>query len=407
MARSKQELLGGVRLNDYIAMSTLAEVLPMPLVQGVLRKHGKQTERQRKLPREFLVYYVVAMALFSNVNIRSVLKALLEGLSLVFPSVCRDAAGEAAISQGRERLGEEVMKELFTAVCRPLADRDSKGAWYRQWRLVGIDGSDFDLPDEDEIVKEFPRHSNGKEYPYPQLHFVALVELGTRSMFAVAQGNDKDSEKKLADQIIPSLTSEMLLLGDRYYMGYDTCAKIEATGARFLLRARANLNLKPIEHLPDGSYLAKIYRDHADRRHEGGVIVRVIDYEVREKGKTSTEHYRLVTNILDWQAAPAEELARLYCERWGVETTFAEMKLHMKLPDHGLRSKRPDLIRQEFWGFLLAHYLVRVIIHRAARANHLDPDDIGFRQTVEIIKRKSASALPFPPPAKGSSGPPQ
>lgn len=402
MARIKQELLDGVRLNDHIAMSAIAEVLPMSLVRKVLQEHGKQTSRHRKLPREFLVYYVVAMALFSNVNIRSVLKALLEGLSRLFPSICREAAGEAAISQGRERLGEEVMKDLFAAVCRPLADRESKGAWYRQWRLVGIDGSDFDLPDEEEIVKEFPRHSNGKEYPYPRLHFVALVELGTHSMFAVAQGNDKDSEKKLAEQVIPSLSAEMLLLGDRYYMGYDTTARVAATGAKFLFRAKANLKLKPIEYLPDGSYLAKIYRDHADRRLDGGVVVRVVEYRIRENGKMISESYRLVTNILDWQSAPAEELAKLYCERWGVETTFAELKLHMKLPSHGLRSKRPDLIRQEFWGFLLAHYVVRSIMHRAARANNLDPDDIGFRETVEIIKRKSASALPFPPPAKGT-----
>jgi len=401
MARAKQVLLDGVRLNDFIATGVLAETLPMALVKSVLEKNGKRTLRGRKLPREFLVYYVIAMALFSNVNIRSVLKALLEGLSFLFPSVCLGAACEAAISQGRERLGAGVMKDLFDLVCKPVAAKDSRGAWYRGWRLVAIDGSHFDLPDEKAVAEEFPKHSNGIESPYPQLRFVALVELGTRCMFAVAQGNDNDSEKRLAERVIPRLGPDMLLLGDRYHMGYDMFAKVTSTGAKALFRAKANFRLDPIRLLADGSCLAKIYSDRADRRKDGGTIVRVVEFRVTENGKAGKEIYRLVTNILDPAMAPAMELASLYCERWGIETTFAELKTHMKLPGHALRSKRPDLVKQEFWGFVLAHYIIRTIMHRAAMANDIDPDNIGFRETVDIVKRRSASALPFPPPGKG------
>lgn len=401
MGRSKQILAGGVRLNDYIASSIMAEVLPMPIVRSVLEKHGKQTVRKRKLPREFLVYYVIALALFSNINIRSVLKALLEGLSAVFPSVCRRAAGDSAISQAREKLGEDVMEDLARLVCVPVAEPDTPGAWYRSWRLMGIDGSSFDLADEKQIVEQFPKHSNGVEYPYPQLRFVALVELGTRCMCAVAQGNDADSEKKLALAVIPRLQPGMLLLGDRYYLGYDLFSNVTATGAAVLFRAKANVGLKPRKSLPDGSYLAKIYNGRSDRRSDGGTLVRVIRYRVTENGHPRKETCRLVTNILDWQAAPAEELAELYCQRWEIETAFHEMKSHLKLPDHNLRSKRPDLVRQEFWGFALAHYIIRVIIHQAARANGIDPDDLGFQQTVDIVRRKSMSAALFPPQEDG------
>jgi len=404
MARTKQILLDGVRLNDFIATGILSETLPMGLVKSVLEKNDKLTLRNRKLPREFLVYYIVAMALFSNVNIRAVLKALLEGLSFLFPSVCLNAACESAISQSRERLGFGVMKDLFDLVCKPIADEKSKGAWYRSWRLVGIDGSHFDLPDEKAIVAEFPKHSNGVEYPYPQLRFVALVELGTRCMFAVAQGNDNDSEKQLAERVIPQLRPDMLLLGDRYYMGYDTFVKATATGAKVLLRAKANLRLTPIKRLSDNSYLAKIYNDRADRKRDGGIVVRVIEFRVTENGKMKKETYRLVTNILEPDMAPALELVKLYCERWGIETTFAELKTRLKLPGHNLRSKRPDLIIQEFWGFVLAHYIIRVIMHRAARANDIDPDDIGFLETVNIVKRRCASAHHFPPQGRRLEG---
>lgn len=405
MARRKQFLADGVRLSDFIGTSIMAEVLPMAVVRAALAKHGRLTLRQRKLPREFLVYYVVAMALYANVNLRSVLQALLEGLTAFFPSLCRLAACDAAISQGRERLGEAVMRDLAETVCRPIATDKTIGAWYKSWRLMAIDGSDFDLPDEAAITREFPKHSNGVEYPFPQLRFVALVELGTRCMCAITQGNDRDSEKKLATQVISCLQPGMLLLGDRYYMGYDLYTQVVATGAAVLFRAQANFKLTPIEHLPDGSYLAKIYRDRKDRRHDDGVVVRVIEYRVTENGQPSAERYRLVTNILDWQQAPAAELAQLYSARWGIETTYDEIKNHLKLPRHTLRSKRPDLIRQEFWGFILAHFILRVVIHQAAQSNHLDPCGISFQQTVNIVRRKSASAQPFPPQRTGSPSP--
>lgn len=397
MARNEQTLPGGVRLNDHLGSGVLAEVVPMPLVREVVARHGKQTLRNRKLPREMLVYYVIAMALFSNINIRSVLQALLESLSGLFPSLCRWAACESAISQGRTRLGEHVIRELAERVCRPAAEADSRGAWYGSFRLMAIDGSSFTLPDEREIVKEFPKHSNGKDYPNPQLRFVALVEIGTRCMCAVAQGTDKDSEKSLAEKVLARLMPDMLLLGDRYYMGYDLFTKTSATGAQVLFRAKANLGLKPLEYLPDGSYLAKIYRDRKDRRQDGGLGVRVIEYRVNENGKPRGESCRLVTSILDWQKAPAEELAMLYCRRWGIDTAFDELKSHLKLPGHTLRSKRPDLVRQEFWGFVIAHYVVRFIMHRAARANDIDPDDLSFQQTVNILRRKAASAVLSPP----------
>lgn len=405
MARTKQDIEGGVRLSDHLALCSLAEFVPLDEVERVLAAAGKETKRQRKLPRELLVYYVIAMALYSHVNQLGVLKALLQGLGWISPEVHGPPAGEAAISQGREHLGDEVMKRLFATVCKPLATARTRGGWYRSWRLMAIDASHFDLPDEQQIVKEYPKHSNGAEYPFPQLRFAALVELGTHCICAAAPGNDHHSEKQLAVQLLPQLQPDMLLLGDRYYLGYDLLARIEPTGARVLFRAKANFALKPRAHLPDGSYQAKLYADHKDRRRDGGKTVRVIEYRVSENGTPTGERCRLVTNILDWQQAPAAELARLYCERWGIEAVFDEIKNHLKLPGHTLRSKRPDLIRQEFWGYLLAHYVIRAIMLRAAEANDLDADDLSFTETVEIVRRRSASGIPFPPPASASAPP--
>lgn len=402
MARTKQALQGGVRISDYLGMGVLADVVPLAIIKEVLAAHGKNTLRERKLPRELLVYYIIAMAFFSNINTTEVLKALLEVFSAIIPDIWKKCAGDSAISQARESLGDAVMQSLFQRTCKPIAEPGSTGSWYKKWRLVATDGSHFDLQDEEAIKAEYPKHSNGTEYPYPQLKFVALMEVGTHCMFAVAHGNDKDSEKKLAEKVLSSLSPGMLLLGDRYYMGYDTYTKILETGANVLTRARENMNLYPIETLADGSYLAKIYADRKDRRKDGGKIVRVIEYRVKENGKLTNNKYRLVTDIMDIHEAPAMDLVELYKERWLIETAYDEMKNHLKLPGHNLRSKRPDLVRQEFWGYVIAHFIVRSIIYRAAKKNNKDPDEMSFRGSVVIIARRSASALPFPPRHKGS-----
>lgn len=398
MARTKQALTDGIRMNDIIGAGILTKVVPGTVVSSVLEKNNQHTIRERKLSKEFLIYYVIGMALFSNINIRSVLKALLESLSYIFPDIIKEAACESAISQGRSRLGDSVMKDLFESVCVPLSTPSTKGSTYRDLNLVAIDGSSADLPDEQDICKSFPKHNNGVEYPYPQLKFVALVELGTRCVFSAALGNDNDSEHVLAEQVIPSLKPGMLVLADRLYMCYNLFSKADKTGAAVVFRAKSAFNLIPVEQFDDGSYTARIFDRHIDRRK--GKLVRVIEYTIKANGKKTDEVYRLVTNILDPEKAPASELAELYCRRWGMETAFDEIKDHLKLPSHSFRSKRADLVKQEFWGFLIAHYIIRYIIFQAASANNISPNDISFQGTINIVKRRSASALPFPPEHK-------
>lgn len=400
MPRSKQILPGGTRLSDYLSASCIANLVPLSTVREVLRRQNRETIRERKLPREFLVYYVIALTFFSGVNVRAVLECILECLSTSWSDLKTLAAGESAISQGRVRLGYEVMRDLFECICRPMAVRETRGAWYKDWRLVAIDGSDFDLADEKHILQEFPKHSNGVEYPYPQLKFVALLEIGTRSIFAAAQGNDNSSEKSLALQVLPALKPNMLLIGDRYYMGYDMFEKASATGAAVLFRASRLFKFKCIQRLGDGSYLAEIKHGHGAKRVAGKQLVRVIEFHVKEKESGQKESVRLVTNILEPDQAPALELAGLYCRRWGIETGFREIKNSLKLKDVNLRSKRADLVKQEFWSYLIAHYVIRHMMHQAALKNDTSPEDISFKYSVQIIKQTALSRVFFPDDGK-------
>jgi hypothetical protein len=297
--------------------------------------------------------------------------------------------GKSGISQARSRLGEAPLRRLYEALVRPIATPATKGAWYRGWRLVSLDGSCLDVADAEENRVEFgaPGASRGKS-AFPQLRLVALVENGTHVLFGARLGRTAESETTLARDVLGALRPGMLCLADRYFFGYALWQRAVETGADLLWRVRGNLRLPRETVLPDGSYLSTIYPSDKDRRHRtGGLPVRVVEY--RLEGIADAEPlYRVVTSILDPQRAPAAELAALYHERWEIEVALAELKTQLRGARVVLRSKTPELVRQEVWGLLLAHFAVRGLMHEAALQADEDPDRLSFSHTVRVIRRK-------------------
>jgi IS4 transposase len=137
-------------------------------------------------------------------------------------------------------------------------------------------------------------------------------------------------------------------------------------------------------------------------------VVRVIDY--RLKGVKDAEPiYRLITTILNPTQAPAQELAALYHERWEIETALDELKTHLRGAQIVLRSKTPELVKQEFWGLLMAHFAIRGLMHEAALRADEDPDRLSFLHSVRVVQRQMARAAAIPPskqenPARSDPG---
>ena len=342
-----------------------------------------------------MVYYVVALALYMGSSTREVLRCLLEGLQwLAGPDKRVHVAGDAGISRARTRLGAKPLKRLHDEIARPVAGRDTRGAWYRQWRLVSIDGSTLDVPDTVRNEREFgrPRASRGKS-AFPKVRFVSLVEGGTHVLFGTRMGADTESELALAKQVIGRLGPGMLCLADRNFFGYNMWNMARSTGADLVWRLKKNQVLGRERNLRDGSYRSRL---KAPRRGVGGVDVRVVEYRL-EGVKDAEPLYRLATTVLDPEQAPARELAALYHERWEIETAFDELKTHLRGPRVVLRSKTPKLVRQEFYGLMLAHYAVRKLMHEAALKADEDPDRLSFVHAVRVIRRKLPIHAATPP----------
>ena len=390
------------RVADAIALGMLTKRLPVSQVEEVLREQGRESQRQRQLPAQVVVYYVIALALYMEVSTREVLRYLQEGAKwLLGPAGSIKVTGKSGISAARTRLGWEPMKALHDQIVRPMAVRETQGAWYRGWRLATLDGSTLAVRDTRVNREAFgkPGASRGQS-AFPQVRFVSLVETGTHVLFGTALGAYRQGEATLAEQVVPQLEPGMLCLADRNFFSFELWNQARAKGADLLWRVKKNLVLPCENRLPDGSYLSTIYATPKDRRHQrNGVRVRVIEY-ILVGVEQAEPIYRVITTILDHEQAPASELAARYPERWEIETAFDELKTHLR-GGAGivLRSKTPDLVRQEFWGFLLAHFAVRGLMHEAALAAGEDPDRLSFTHAVRVIRRKLPQFAAFPPSA--------
>ncbi len=360
MARTPAVLANGSRISDYLGLGVLGKWIPQARVQAVLQQTGLASKRQRDLPADLVVYYVIALAIFMQVSYGEVLRCVLEGFQwLAGPGSRIKIAGHSGISQARSRLGVEPFELLYRELVGPVAVAGSRGALYRDLRLVTLDGSTLDVPDEVGNREAFglPGASRGAS-AYPQLRFVALLENGTHILFAARPGSFQTGEITLVKEVISALQPGML------------CVRLEV-----------------LERYADGSYRSAIYASERDWRHRHDPLpVRVIEY--RLKGETDAEDfYRLVTTLQP-EIAPADELAALYAERWEIEGAFDELKTHLRGSRVVLRSKTPQLVLQEFYGLLLAHFAVRSLIHEAALLAREDPDRLSFLHAVRVIRRK-------------------
>ena len=400
MARTVAALPAGSRITDYISLGVIAKFFPMEKIREILEQTKHASVRERDLPAHVVVYYVIALALYMRSSYREVLRCLLEGVQWLLPLATKiKVVGKSGISQARSRLGGGANQ----AVVAPIAEKRTRGAWYQQWRLVSLDGSTLDVADTAENEQAFgrPGASRGAS-AYPQIRFVGLLESGTQVLWAAIMDQYKTDEITLAATVVPALRKGMLCLAERFFPAYDLWRKAAQTGADLLWRVRKNARLEVDQRLADGSYLSRIYKSTSHRRKaRKAVLVRVIEYGLRDV-PGAEPIYRLITTILDPQLAPAKELAALYHERWEIETALDELKTHLRGAPIVLRSKTPELVQQEFYGLLMAHFAIRGLMHEAALQANEDPDQLSFVHAVHVVQRRMPRYAAIPPSAEES-----
>jgi hypothetical protein len=414
-------VVAGGRLADWVSLGVLAAFVPRDAVDDAIAAAGKQARRSDgKLPPHVMVYLVMALALFADDDYEEVAARLTETLT---SWGCWDDSwsvpGSGGITQARQRLGCEPMKELFCQVAAPVAEELTVGAFLGNWRLMAIDGLEWDAPDTKENAAAFGfAGADDKGRPaFPKVRVVTVSECASHAVVDAAMGGVAGKgagEQSLARKLYRRLEEDWLLIADRNFFNWADWCTAADSGAALLWRVKADLTLPVLEILPDGSYrsvlvnpkirgkarqaLIEAARAGQDLDEDQARHVRVIEYQVPDRaGDGNGEVIALVTTITEMTAAPAPLLAEAYHQRWEHETGNAQLKTGLRGPGRVLRSKSPDMVRQEIYGYLLTHYAISALICKAATEAGADPDRVKFKRTVRIVRRRAADLAAFSP----------
>jgi hypothetical protein len=369
-------------------LAGLEQVIRPELIHQALEATGRLNSRICGLTHEVMLWVVLAMGLFTDLPIRQVFKHARR------LRMGEESPHRSSLCVARKRLGVAPVRHLFTQTVRPLAQPTTPGAFYGGYRLMGIDSTVFDVPDTPANEAAFGRPSAGPrgDGAFPQVRKLSLVELGTHVEVAMIVKHVHSSERTMVAALLRHLSPEMLLLLDRGFFSYDLWRQLASTGVKLLARVVKNLILKPIRHLPDGSYLAKVYPSADDRANDhDGILVRVIRYTLDDPQRVGHgEVHILITNLFDETFSPAEELIILYHERWEHELVYDEQKTHQDprratKPAH-LRSETPTGVIQEIYALSLGHFVIRSLMFQVAETVQLDPDRLSFTGCFQILK---------------------
>ena len=335
-----------------------------------------------------LVWLIVGFGLFADKSYRGIFR-LCHDQSVEVP--CR-----ATLTAARKRISADLIRLLAEGVICLLARSASSdpSSYYGGLKLMAVDGTLLDCPDSPANRSEFGRVENQNGLSaYPKVRVISLCEIGTRVLWRSVIGTYHQSEQKLVLPLLEQLSPGMLLLADRHFGVAPIIYRLIKRKVSFLIRVKKTQCFPVEKRLPDGSYLSTIYRHKNDRRSgRPGQIVRVIRYQHNDSNRPHCgEVHVLVTNLLDPIKFPALELIDLYHQRWEEELAFSEWKILM-CKKRVLRSQSPEGVRQELWGMLISHFIIRKLIFDAVKKSQIPPSTISFTEAFEILHARLPDA---------------
>jgi transposase IS4-like protein/DDE family transposase len=409
-----------VRLPDRIGIGVLTSAFPPELIDLAIEEWDVREERHRMLPARVMAYYAMACAMYFDDAYGEVWNKLLGGLEWARRYRRRRQVGmqptTAALTKARARLGWEAMAEILEAGMTPLTAGPDEAPWayFHRLRVLGVDGFTMNVAKTPTNVAGFGVPSNGDgSGAYPQVRVVALAETGTRSLQGAQVGPLTDGEQTMARVLWPRLGSGDVVVGDRGFLSHEDLTAIVATGAHAVLRVKADIDLPVLAVLSDGSWISRIADPKASRRlrRKGvasadipGIEVRVIEYTLAGDpdhplgAGAESELFCLVTTLIDAERYPMEGFPDLYHDRWQIETAIGDVETRLRGgPDVVLRSKSPDMVRQEVYGLLCVYQAVRALMNAGAEHAEIDPDRVSFTRAMQAAARHLSDDAAFSP----------
>lgn len=362
-------------------LDRLREHLPTEWIEAALEQTGTASIRRRRLPADQVVWLVVAMALFRNEPI----ERIVDLLGLALPDRDDTPVAKSAVTQARQRLGDEPLAQLFSMTAKTWARRSAEANRWRGLALYGWDGTTMFVPDSPENRREFGGQKAGAgrgESGYPQVRVVAMMALRSHILSAFRFAPYSHGEVTVARDLWLEMPENSLAIVDRNFLVKKDLIALERSGNRhWLTRTKSNTRWAVIERLGKDDFLAEL------EVHGAGLPktwpIRAIRYKRRGHAVNT-----LLTSLVDAERYPADEIIALYHERWELELGYDEIKTHLLERREAIRSRSPDGVRQELWGIALAYNLVRVEMERIADEAGVPPTRISFTASLAVIREE-------------------
>jgi hypothetical protein len=346
--------------------------------------------RNRLLPATQVIWLIIGMALFRNTSITEVVAHL----GVVGPAGRRPrkrSVAPSSISAARDRLGEEPMAWLFRETGQLWGQATAQENQWHNLCLFAVDGTTLRVPDTQENRDEFglPGSSRGQA-GYPQVRVVALMAVRSHVLTAATMGPYRGpgtGEQSLARDLWVDVPDHSLTLFDKGFLNYGKLHALSSSGVErhWLVRAKDNLKWTVVRQLGAGDLLVEVKPSAKARKEDPSLprafICRAVCYQTERR-----KPQWVLTSLLNAEKYPAKEIARLYHERWEEELGYDEVKTHMLEREEALRSKRPQKVRQEIWGILLAYNLVRMKMMDVASKLGLPPTRLSFTHALRLVR---------------------
>lgn len=385
-----------MRLSETLP-ATFTEVSPFLLanardrinpewIAAALDTAGVVSVRRRKLPLDVVVWLVIGANLVAGFAFDEVVRHL----GLTPPSRRANPQvppSSGAVAEARGRLGDAAMLEVFRTTARHWADAEDVRAFrFHGLRVLAADGFALRTPDTATNLEEFGKPSSRRgAAAYPVVNSVAVIETATHLVLDVEIGGAKTAELAMFEKLIDRIPGETVTILDR---NYDSVWHLHRLGdptreRHWLARSKGRLNAKVLRVLGVGDELVEIGVSPTARRAHPGLPATIVARRIRYTAKKT--EVTILTSMTDGSRFPAAEVAALYHQRWEIEMTIDDMKTEQRESALTLRSKTPIGIRQELYGLLVAHNLVRLEMAKAAVLLRVPPTQISFHRALLVV----------------------
>lgn len=373
-------------INQPYDFKALSHSIDPDWIARALSATGKASVRRRKLPAEQVVWLVIALALYRGQSIPDVAAHL----DLLLPDDSNPDIAKSALTQSRQRLGDDPLAHLFALSATAWDQRHQRGQSWRGLARYAVDGSTLRTPDSPENRLHFgaQAYASGVVAAYPQVRMVTLTALASHLVREAVFGEYGKNEMRYAKSILEGIPDYSLTVFDKGFLSADILLNLQQSGVQrhWLIPAKSNTHWERLKGSPS-DYRVRMKVSPQARARSPSLPdyweARVIE-TVSSQGKKRL----LLTSLLDETTYPAKEIALQYTERWRIETSYRELKQEMLGDELTLRSGTPETVRQEIWGALLAYNLVRLEMAEVARETGVKATDLSFTLALHYLRHE-------------------